>query len=142
MIELYKTKLKFSDFIKLIICCLAAVLPGLVRSISWQMIFVFTSIVFLFTLYSIKTFLIYNDRIVIRRPFFLIKKEFSYDEINFVKFHFNASRLTSGKYIDFQLKSFSKKENDSFIINLSIEEIKNIVELLNRFEVKVLNELK
>lgn len=90
-----------------------------------------------------KIFIVYNERIVIRRPFAIFKKAFDVvyrlDELNDVTFRTVKSRAKND-FVIFHIKVSSNKSDESYVLNGRIQ-LQLLMSKLENLGVKTINEL-
>lgn len=90
-----------------------------------------------------KIFIVYNERIVIRRPFAIFKKAFDVvyrlDELNDVTFRTVKSRAKND-FVIFHTKVSSNKSDESYVLNGRIQ-LQLLMSKLENLGVKTINEL-
>ena len=92
---------------------------------------------------KVKIFIVYNERIVIRRPFAIFKKAFDVvyrlDELNDVTFRTVKSRAKND-FVIFHTKVSSNKSDESYVLNGRIQ-LQLLMSKLENLGVKTINEL-
>ena len=93
-------------------------------------------------LYMLKKFEIYNDCLIVKRPYFLksFNRTFQKDEIEKIVFRISASKIGGG----INLVVYQKKLITSFQVNYSKQSLKELISNLKEadFDVNVANNLK
>jgi hypothetical protein len=91
-----------------------------------------------------KTFIVYNDRIVIRRPFAIFKKAFDVvyklDELKDVTFRTVKARAKND-FVIFHTKVSSNKSDESYVLNDRIQ-LELLISKLEGLGMKTINELE
>jgi hypothetical protein len=91
-----------------------------------------------------KTFIVYNDRIVIRRPFAIFKKAFDVvyklDELKDVTFRTVKARAKND-FVIFHTKVLSNKSDESYVLNDRIQ-LELLISKLEGLGMKTINELE
>lgn len=91
-----------------------------------------------------KTFIVYNDRIVIRRPFAIFKKAFDVvyklDELKDVTFRTVKARAKND-FVVFHTKVSSNKSDESYVLNDRIQ-LELLISKLESLGMKTINELE
>lgn len=91
-----------------------------------------------------KTFIVYNDRIVIRRPFAIFKKAFDVvyklDELKDVTFRTVKARAKND-FVIFHIKVSSNKSDESYVLN-NRKQMELLMVKLENLGVRTINELK
>lgn len=92
---------------------------------------------------NVKIFIVYNERIIIRRPFAIFKKAFDVvyrlDELNDVTFRTIKSRAKND-FVIFHTKVSSNKSDESYVLNGRIQ-LQLLMSKLENLGVKTINEL-
>ncbi len=92
---------------------------------------------------NLKIFIVYNEIIVIRRPFAIFKKAFDVvyrlDELNDVTFRTVKSRAKND-FVIFHTKGSSNKSDESYVLNGRIQ-LQLLMSKLENLGVKTINEL-
>ncbi|MFY7988718.1 MAG: hypothetical protein ACOVNP_07550 [Flavobacterium sp.] len=149
---LFFTKLSKLELISSIFCIgiglLLMIFFGKILYEKFKMdsLFLFLAPVFLLiqVIRIAKTFIVYNDRIVIRRPFAIFKKEFDVvyklNELKDVTFRTVKARAKND-FVIFHTKVSSNKSDESYVLNDRIY-LKLLMSKLESLGVKTINELE
>ena len=148
---LFFTKLSKLELISSIFCIgiglLLMIFFGriLLEKFKMDRLFLFLVPIFLIiqVIRNAKIFIVYNERIVIRRPFAIFKKAFDVvyrlDELNDVTFRTVKSRAKND-FVIFHTKVSSNKSDESYVLNGRIQ-LQLLMSKLENLGVKTINEL-
>lgn len=90
--------------------------------------------------FTLKSFQLYSDFLVVKRPMFIFKpnKMFQKSEIVKIIFRQSTSKIGSGNYLVVN----TKKSEESFMLLYSNKTLKNLIAKLNEMEIKTELEFK